>query len=134
MLEAIPLFKCAHLEHVNLVLSEETPIATLYILLGKSGKVYSVELYHLVTKVFEDTTYDTVATAMYLDTHLLLVGLVSLVDSICMYLAVLKSDALGNLADVGSCYVLVAVNVVNLLLQILGMSELGSQVAIVGEK
>ena len=51
-----------------------------------------------------------------------------------MYLAILQHDAVGNLAKVGSGDVLVAEHMVYLFLEVLGMCQFGSQVAIVGEQ
>ena len=84
--------------------------------------------------MFEDTAHDTVAAAMNLYAHLLLVHGIGIVDSIGMYLAILQHYALGNLTKVGSGNVLVAIYVVNLLLEILGMCQFGSQITVVGEQ
>ena len=128
------LLERAHLKHVHLVLGEETPIATLHVLFGKTGKVDTVQFHHLVAQVFEDTAHYTVAATMYLYAHLFLVHRISIVNGIGMYLAILQHNALGNLTKVGSGNVLVAIYVVNLLLEILGVCQLGSQIAIVGEQ
>ena len=71
---------------------------------------------------------------MYLNAHLALVPLVSILYGICTYLAVLKLNALGNLLHVVQGDILVEIYVINLFLQEFGMSELACHVAIVGEQ
>ena len=128
------LLKCAHAEHIDFLLGEVTPVAALEVLLGQTSEEDAVELRDLVAKVLEDAAYNAVAAAVDLNAHLLLIGLGSVFDSICMDLAIIELDAFGNLTEVGSCDILVGVDVIDLLLEELRVSELGSQFAIVGEQ
>jgi hypothetical protein len=69
-----------------------------------------------------------------LDANLLLIGWVSVLNVVGLNLAVLELDALGNLLQIVSGYVLIEIYVIDLLLQILRMCKLRSQIAIVGEQ
>ena len=126
------LFKRSHSQHVHLFLSEVAPIATTEVLLGEASEEDAIKLNDMVAKVLEDATHDTVATAVDLDAHLLLVCLACILDGVGMYLAVLKVNSLRNLLNVSGCDVLVEVYVIDLLLKILGMCQFAGQIAIVG--
>jgi len=128
------LLECSHAQHLHFLLCEEAPVAAAEVLLGESCELYAVELNDAVAEVLEDTTHDAVLAAVDLDAYLALVGVACVLDSVCMYLAVLQLDALSNLLHVVSCYVLVEEYVVHLLLQELRVCELGSEVAVVGEQ
>ena len=54
------LFKCTHLEHVDLLLSEVTPATTWQVLLGETCEIYAIELNDTIAEVLEDTTNDAV--------------------------------------------------------------------------
>ena len=71
---------------------------------------------------------------MNLNAHLLLVCVGGIADCIGLDVAIFERDAIGNLLHVGGREVLVKMNMVNLLLQELGVSEFGCQVAVVGEE
>ena len=71
---------------------------------------------------------------MDLDTYLSLVCRASILDGIGMDFTVVERDAVGNLLHVMSRQFLVEVDVVYLLLQELRVSELRSQVTVVGEE
>jgi len=128
------LLECSHAQHLHFLLCEEAPVAAAEVLLGESCELYAVELNDAVAEVFEDTTHDAVLAAVNLDAYLALVCVACVLDSVCMYLAVLQLDALSNLLHVVSCYVLVEEYVVHLLLQELRVCELRSEVAVVGEQ
>ena len=128
------LFERSHAQHLHFLLSEEAPVATTEILLCKSCKLYAVELYYAIAEVLEDTANDTVLAAVDLDANLALVCIACILDSVCMYLAVLKLYAVSYLLQVVSCNVLVEVNMVDLLLEELRMCKLRSQIAVVGEQ
>ena len=71
---------------------------------------------------------------MNLDTYLLLVSIAGIVDSVGLDFTIVKGDTLGNLLNIVSSNGLVEIYVVDLLLQELRMSQLRSQVTIVGQK
>ena len=71
---------------------------------------------------------------MDFDTNLLLVSRASIIDGVSMDFTVFQSDAFGNLAHIGSCYILVGINMIDFLLQEFWMSQLGSQITVVGQK
>jgi hypothetical protein len=54
------LFKRAHAQHINLLLSEEAPVTTTQVLLGKTSKLYTVELNNPVSEVLKNTANYTV--------------------------------------------------------------------------
>ena len=68
------LFKCAHTEHLYFFFCKITPITATYVLLSKTCKIYTIELDYMVTEAFEDTTHDTVLTAVNFNADLLLIG------------------------------------------------------------
>ena len=128
------LLECSHAQHLHFLLCEEAPVAAAEVLLGESCELHAVELNDAVAEVLEDAAYDAVLAAVDLDAYLALVCVACILDSVCMYLAVLQLDALSNLLHVVSRYVLVEVYVVYLLLQELRVCELRSEVAVVGEQ
>ena len=71
---------------------------------------------------------------MDLDTHLLLVSLVGILNVVGLDLAILELDALCNLREIMSGNSLIEIDVVDLLLEVLGMRQLRGEVAIVGEE
>ena len=128
------LFESPHLEHAYLFLCEETPIAALHILLGKTGKVDAIELHHTITQTFENAAHNTILTTMNFDTYLFLICRTGVINSICFDFTIFEHNTFCYLAYVGSRNVLVGMNVVNLLLQELGMCELRSHFTIVGKQ
>ena len=128
------LFKRAHLEVVYLFLGKVTPAASRQILLGKAGKVYTVELGHMVTEALEDTAHDAIAAGVNLDTGLIAVGFGSIADGVGVDRAVLKLYAVGNTLHIVFRYIAVAPHVVNLFLHELGVGELRGKVAVVGKQ
>ena len=74
--------------------------------------------------MFEHTTHDTVAAAVYLHAYERLVGLVGVAHLIGMDFAILKLYAVGQLLHIGSGEVLVETHVIDLLLQETGMCQL----------
>ncbi len=84
--------------------------------------------------MLEDAAHDAVATGVNLYAHLLLVGVAGVLNGIGMYLSVLKLNAVGYLAHVGSGDVLVEADMVDFLLAILRVSEFAGQFSIVGEE
>ena len=108
-------------------------MATRQIFLGEAGEVYTVEFHHAITEVLEDTTHDTVATAVDLDACL--VALVADVgDSICMDLSIFEFDAIGDALHILFGDVAVGPDMIYFLLHEFGVSELGGEVSIVGEQ
>ena len=71
---------------------------------------------------------------MDLNAYLRLVVFLGIFDGIGMHLTILQLDTFSNLLHIGSGNVLVEIDVINLLLEELRMSELGSQVTVVGEQ
>ena len=71
---------------------------------------------------------------MNLNAYLRLVVFLGIFDGICMHLAILQLDTLGNLLHISSGYILVEIYVIDLLLEELWMRELGSQVTVVGKQ
>ena len=128
------LFEGSHAQHIHFLLCEEAPVAAAEVLLGESCKLYAVEFHHTVAEVLEDTAHDAVLSAVNLDAYLTLVGVAGILDGVGMYFAVLKFDAVGNLLQVVCCHVLVEIDMVNLLLEELGVCELRGEVAVVGEE
>ena len=128
------LFEGTHAEHFHFFLGEETPVAAADILLGESGKLYAVELDHTIAEMLEDTTHDAVLAAVNLDAYLTLVGFAGIIDSIGMDFSVVEGDALSNLLEVAGSHLLVEIDMVDLLLEELGMGEFAGQVAIIGEQ
>ena len=128
------LFEGSHAQHIHFLLCEEAPVAAAEVLLGESSKLYAVELHHTVAEVLEDAAHDAVFPAVNLDAYLTLVGVAGILDGVGMYFAVLKFDSVGNLLQVVCCHVLVKIDMVNLLLEELGVCELRGEVAVVGEE
>ena len=128
------LFEGSHAQHIHFLLCEEAPVAAAEVLLGESCKLYAVEFHHTVAEVLEDAAHDAVLSAVNLDAYLTLVGVAGILDGVGMYFAVLKFDAVGNLLQVVCCHVLVEIDMVNLLLEELGVCELRGEVAVVGEE
>ena len=128
------LFEGSHAQHIHFLLCEEAPVAAAEVLLGESCKLYAVEFHHTVAEVLEDAAHDAVLAAVNLDAYLTLVGVAGILDGVGMYFAVLKFDAVGNLLQVVCCHVLVEIDMVNLLLEELGVCELRGEVAVVGEE
>ena len=128
------LFEGSHAQHIHFLLCEEAPVAAAEVLLGESCKLYAVEFHHAVAEVLEDAAHDAVLSAVNLDAYLTLVGVAGILDGVGMYFAVLKFDAIGNLLQVVCCHVLVEIDMVNLLLEELGVCELRGEVAVVGEE
>ena len=119
---------------VNLFLSEVAPITTTNVLLGKTCKLHAVELDNLVTQALEDAAHNAVLARVNLDAYLLLVCLAGIVNSISLDVAIFEGDALSNLLHIVSGNGSVKINMVDFLLQELRMSQLRSQVTIVGQK
>ena len=128
------LFEGSHTQHIHFLLCEEAPVAATEVLLGESSKLYAVEFHHTVAEVLEDAAHDAVLSAVNLDAYLALVCVAGILDGVGMYFAVLKFDAVGNLLQVVCCHVLVEIDMVNLLLEELGVCELRGEVAVVGEE
>ena len=103
------------LQAINLVVSEETPSATLEILLCDTSVIYAVELLYGVTQVLEDTTHDTVTARVDLDAYLLLV-LAYVSNLVGIDVAILQCETLGDLLHIGACEGLVESYLVNLIL------------------
>ena len=110
------LFVSTHAETVDFLLSEVAPVATTEVLLGKAGELYAVKLENLVAQSLEDAAHDAVLAGVNLNTHLLLVDSIGILDIIGLDLAILELYALGNLSKVVGGDVFVEVDVVDLLL------------------
>ena len=128
------LLECSHAQHLHFLLCEEAPVAAAEVLLGESCELHAVELNDAITEVFEYTAHDTVLAAVDFDAYLCLIALVSILDSICLDFTIFQSDTLTNLIHIMRCKVLVEVYVIYLLFQELRVSQLRSQVTIVGQQ
>ena len=123
-----------HAEAVDFLLGEVAPVATAEVLLGESGELYAVELGDAVAEGLEDATHDAVLTGVDLDADLLLVNGIGILDIVGMDFTILELNALCYLRQVVGSNGLVEVDVVDLLLEELRMSELGCQVTVVGQQ
>ena len=98
------------------------------------GGIGTVEFLHAIAKRLEDTAYNTVLTTVDLNTYLFFVRRTGILYIIGLDLTILKLNTIGNLLEVVGSDVLIEEHMIDLLLQILGMCQLGSQVTIVGEQ
>ena len=128
------LLKGSHAEHFNFFLCEETPVASAKVLLGESAELHTVKFLYTITEMFEDTAHDAVLTRMNLDTHLLLIGVVSVGYIVSLNHTVFQFNTLCYLAKVIKGDILVKEYVIYLLLQEFRVSQLRSQVTIVSEQ
>ena len=71
----------------------------------------------MVAQRFENAAHHAVASGVYLDADLLLVGGRGVLDGVCMYLSIFERDTFCDLLQVRCGDVLVCLYVVNLLLQ-----------------
>ena len=128
------LFESAHAQHAHLVFREVAPVAALDVLLGQAGKVDAVELEDVVAQAGEDAAHDAIFAGVDFDAHLLAVGVAGVVHGIGTDVAVFEGDALGNLSQIGGRDIAVEVDVVNLLLQELGVRQFRGHFAVVGQE
>ena len=128
------LLVSTHAQTVYLLLGEVAPVAAANVLLSQSGKLHAVELGNLISQRLEDAANDAVLARVNLDAYLLLIGIAGILDGVSLDVTVLQRDALGNLLHIVSRNSLVQVNVIDLLLQELGVRQLRSQVAIIGKQ
>ena len=128
------LFERTHFEVVYLFLGEVAPAAAGEVFLGESGEIHTVEFGYVVAEALEDSADDAVASRMDFDTCLVAVGLGGVAYGVGMDGAVVELDAVGNALHVVLGDVAVAPDVVYLLFHELGMCELGSEIAVVGEE
>jgi hypothetical protein len=131
---SLSLLEHAAAQHLHLFLSEEAPVATTYVLLGQSGELHAVELHDAIAQALEDTSHDTVLTAVDLDTYLAVVTLVGILNSVGMYLAILQLNALSDLLQILGSHVLVEEYMVDLLLEELRMGQLAGKLTVVGQQ
>ena len=129
----LSLFKCTLTQDVDFFLCEVTPTSAGQIFLGKTGEIYAVQFGDAVTEMLENAAYDAVATGMDLDA-----GLVALVayiaDCVGMDFSVVKLYAVGDTLHVVLADFAVGPYVIDLLLDVFGVCEFRSKVAVVGEK
>ena len=71
---------------------------------------------------------------MDFNTYIILLILVSIADSICMNLTIVQLNTGSNLFHICLCQILVQMHMIYFLFQILGMSQLRSQITIVGKQ
>ena len=128
------LLVSTHAQTVYLLLGEVAPVAAANVLLGQSGKLHAVELGNLISQRLEDAANDAVLARVNLDAYLLLISIAGILDGVGLDVTVLQCDALGNLLHIVSRNSLVQVNVIDFLLQKLGVRQLRSQVAIIGKQ
>ncbi len=128
------LFKRPHTKHADLVFGEETPVTTLDILLGQSGKIYAIEFDNMVAETFKDATNDAVTSGMDLNTYLLFVGITCIIDGIRLDITILKRNTFSNLSDITSRYIAVEIYMIDLFLEEHGMSQLAGQFSVVGKQ
>ena len=128
------LLKRAHLQEVDLFLSQIAPAAAGQVFLGQSGKVDTVELGHVIAEALKDAAHDAVAARVDFDTGLIAVGVGGIGDGVGVDGAVLKLDAVGDALHIFLGDVLVAPYVIDLLLDVLRVCELRGEVAVVGEQ
>ena len=128
------LLVSTHAQTVYLLLGEVAPVTAANVLLSQSGKLHAVELGNLISQRLEDAANDAVLARVNLDAYLLLIGIAGILDGVSLDVTVLQCDALGNLLHIVSRNGLVQVNVIDLLLQELGVCQLRSQVAIIGKQ
>ena len=128
------LFKHTAAEHVDLLFCEETPVASAQILLGQAGKLHAVEACNTVTEVLKDAANDAVLATMYLDSNLFLVVLIGIFNRIGVDFAVFQLNSGGNLLQVVFRNNLIEPNMIDLLLQELGMCELAGQISVVSQQ
>ena len=83
--------------------------------------------------MLEDTTHDTVAARVNLQTYLLL-ALANICHLINEDLAILECKALGHLLHIGTCEGLVECHLIDLLLLERGVCQLTCNVTIVGKE
>ena len=128
------LFKCSHAQHLHFLLSQVAPIATTHVLLCQSGKVDAIEFSYMVTQTFKDTAHNAILAAVDFDAHLFLIRGMRIFHRICLDDAVIQRDAFRNALNVGCGHVLIGRNMIYFLLQELGMSQFGSQFAVVRQQ
>ena len=128
------LLVSTHAQTVYLLLGEVAPVAAANVLLGQSSKLHAVELGNLISQRLEDAANDAVLARVNLDAYLLLIGIAGILDGVGLDVTVLQCNALGNLLHIVSRNGLVQVNVIDFLLQELGVRQLRSQVAIIGKQ
>ena len=128
------LFKHTAAEHVDLLFREETQVASAQILLGQAGKLHTVEACNTVTEVFKDAANDAVLATMYLDSNLFLVVLIGIFNRIGVDFAVFQLNSGSNLLQVVFRNNLIEPNMIDLLLQELGMCELAGQISVVSQQ
>lgn len=88
----------------------------------------------MVAELFKDSAYDTVSSGVDFDAGLIAVGFGSVADCVGVDGSVFKFYAVGDALHVVFRDVFVGPNVVDFLLHVFGVSELGGEVAIVGKQ
>ena len=88
----------------------------------------------MVAELFEDAAHDAVTARVNLDAGLIAVGLGGIADSIGMNGPIFQLNAVGDGLHVVFGDILVNPYVVDLFLHILGVCELGCEIAVVGEQ
>ena len=121
-------------QEVNLFLGEVTPAAARQVLLSETGEINAVQLHHVVTQRLEYTANDAVATRVDFDAGLFAVGGGDVAHCIGVDGSVVELNAIGDVLHVLLADGLVGPNLVDFLLDILRVGELGCQVTVVGEQ
>ncbi len=130
----VVLFKRSHLQEVDLFLSQIAPTAAGQVLLGQTCEVYTVEFCHMISERLEYAAHDTVASGMNLDTGLIAVSIGRIADSVGMDRPVVELYTVGYTLHIVLADIFVAPYVINLLLHILRMCQLGGEIAVVGKQ
>ena len=128
------LFKRSHLQEVYFFLSQVTPASARQVFLGETCEVDAVELGHMVAEALEDAAHYAVTSRVDFDTGLIAVSLGGIADCVGMDGAVFKLDTVGDALHVVLRDVFVGPYMVDFLLDIFGMGQLGGKVAVVGEQ
>ena len=127
------LFESTHLEHGYFPLCEEAVTSARNVALGQSGETYAVECDNLVAHFLKYAAHNTVLSGVNLQTDVLAV-FVGELQSIGDDLFVVQSYTMADRYFVLLFQVAVKNYRVDFLLAELGVSQFGSEVAVVGEQ
>ena len=128
------LLESSHAKHVHFFFCKESPIATFYVFLGQTGKIYTVKFDNMISKAFENTANNAVPAGMYFNAHLFLVGIAGMINGVSLDIAVFKGDTLCYLSDITGCHIAVEINVIDFFLEEHGMCEFACQFSIIGKQ
>ena len=121
----------SHTQAVDLLFGEVAPVTAADILLGESGKLYTVKFGDLVAQTLEDAAHDAVLARVNLDAYLFLIGIAGILDGIGLDVTILQRDAFSYLLHVVSRYSLIEMHMIDFLFQELRMRQLRCQVSVI---